>query len=201
MDQQGGIVGLGHPVNASSRATTISSDGSTIVGFYEDPVQGFRRPVRWITGSTDLFLGDGMAGVAIGVSSDGKQIVGQPQWHNPRAFDYTVVQQAWYRRRAERQLDRPERGDPSLRQRHRDWGEHQHLLLDEPAVHLDGENWHAAAAGRPRSQRRGHSAPLTLTNVLAVSADGSTIMGLVGGWSFNQGAWIAHLHGKSSLRK
>ena len=65
--QEAGMVGLGHPTNASSRATNISFDGSTIVGFYEDPVQGFRRPVRWISGGTDLFLGDSVPGEAIGV--------------------------------------------------------------------------------------------------------------------------------------
>jgi uncharacterized membrane protein len=52
--KQDGMGGLGHPPHGSSRATAISADGSTIVGFYEDPVQDFRRPVRWISGSTDL---------------------------------------------------------------------------------------------------------------------------------------------------
>ena len=85
--------GLGHPAGASSRATAISADGSTIVGFYEDPVQGFRRPVRWISGSTDLFLGDKLAGEAIGVSSDGSKIVGQASDSRGvgRAFYYTLA--------------------------------------------------------------------------------------------------------------
>src|SRR5258708_4383131 len=65
---QGCIVGLGHPDKASSRATTISPDGSTIVGFYESPTQGFRRPGRWISGTQDLFLRHA-PGEAIAVSS------------------------------------------------------------------------------------------------------------------------------------
>jgi hypothetical protein len=59
-------------------------------GFYEDPVQGFRRPVRWIAGTTDLFLGD-IAGEVIAVSSDGSQMTGQAadSTGNGRAFYYS----------------------------------------------------------------------------------------------------------------
>src|SRR5262249_34865575 len=42
---------------------------------------------------------------------------------------------------------------------------------------------------------------LTLTTVLAISADGSSIAGLWQDASFNQGIWMARLHGKGSLRK
>ena len=52
-------------------------------------MQGFRRRVRWVSGSTDLFLGD-IAGEAIAVSTDGAQIVGQAadSSGNGRAFYY-----------------------------------------------------------------------------------------------------------------
>jgi probable HAF family extracellular repeat protein len=68
---------LSHPAGASSRASAVSADSSTIVGFYESSTQGFRRPVRWTAGKTDLFLGKQTPGEAIAVSSDGSQIVGQ----------------------------------------------------------------------------------------------------------------------------
>ena len=51
----------------------------------------------------------------------------------------------------------------------------------------------------------GHGAVIpngvTLTNVLAISADGTTIVGLWQDASFNQGPWIAYLHGKTALLK
>jgi len=37
---------------------------------------------------------------------------------------------------------------------------------------------------------------VTLTNVLAISNDGSAIMGLWLDAKFNQGPWIAYIHGK-----
>jgi len=87
---QNGIAGLGHPQGASSRATSISADGSTIVGFWEDAAQGNRQPVRWVSGAADLFLGN-IPGEAIATSSYGKQIVGQAAdaTGNGRAFYYT----------------------------------------------------------------------------------------------------------------
>ena len=74
---QRGNLSLGHPPgNHSSRASAISADGKTIVGFWEDPT-GPRRPVRWHGGTRDLFLGDATLGEATALNSDGSQIVGQ----------------------------------------------------------------------------------------------------------------------------
>ncbi|HYM76025.1 MAG TPA: hypothetical protein VE377_08610 [Candidatus Dormibacteraeota bacterium] len=200
--QAGGIVGLGHPANASSRATTISPDGSTIVGFYEDPVQGFRRPVRWISGSTDLFLGD-IAGEAIGVSSDGSQIVGQ-------AADSTGNGRGFYYTNAGGLVDlgvlSGNTTDQSVAIGVSDNGIvigasiNPFFWTSSPFV------WTPKTGIRPLQAaltRNGAVIPsgLTLTNVLAISADGSTIVGLWADASFNQGIWAAHLHGKSALRK
>jgi probable HAF family extracellular repeat protein len=72
-----GNISLGHPAgNHSSRASAISANTKTIVGFWEDPT-GPRRPVRWISGKPDLFLGHTTIGEASAVNSDGTQIVGQ----------------------------------------------------------------------------------------------------------------------------
>jgi uncharacterized membrane protein len=74
---KGGNVSLGHPTgDHSSRASTISANGKTIVGFWEDPT-GPRRPVRWIGGKHDLFLGIKTIGEASAVTSNGERIVGQ----------------------------------------------------------------------------------------------------------------------------
>ena len=66
-----GNLSLGHPAgNHSSRASAISANGKTIVGFWEDPT-GPRRPVRWVGGKHDLFLGAKTIGEATAVNSDG----------------------------------------------------------------------------------------------------------------------------------
>jgi probable HAF family extracellular repeat protein len=197
------MVGLGHPANASSRATTISSDGSTIVGFYEDPTQGFRRPVRWISGSTDLFLGDAMAGEAIAVSSDGSQIVGQAadSTGNPRAFYYTNAEGL-----VSLGVLSGNSSDQSVATGVSDNG-----IVIGASINIFSWTsqpfvWTAKIGLRPMQAallRNGAIIPsgLTITNVLAISADGSTIVGLWQDASFNQGVWMARLHGKSSLRK
>jgi probable HAF family extracellular repeat protein len=72
-----GMVGLGQPANRSSRASAISSDASTVVGFFEHPSFGYRRPVRWVGGGEpDLFLGADLPGEALAANSDGSVIVG-----------------------------------------------------------------------------------------------------------------------------
>jgi probable HAF family extracellular repeat protein len=71
-----GMVGLGQPANRSSRASAISADASTVVGFFEHPSFGYRRPVRWVGGEPDLFLGADMPGEAQAANSNGSVIVG-----------------------------------------------------------------------------------------------------------------------------
>ncbi len=200
--KQGGIVGLGHPVGASSRATTISADGSTIVGFYEDPIQGFRRPVRWISGSTDLFLGDGMAGEAIAVSSDGSKIVGQAadSTGNGRAFYYSGTGGL-----VNLGVLSGNTSDQSVATGVSDNG----IVI---GASINPFNWSSqpfvwsSKMGLHRLQatlvRNGAVIPsgVTLTNVLAISADGSTMVGLWLDANFNQGPWIVRIHGKASLK-
>jgi probable HAF family extracellular repeat protein len=71
------MVGLGQPANRSSRASAISADASTVVGFFEHPSFGYRRPVRWVNGGQpDLFLGSDLPGEATAANSDGSVIVG-----------------------------------------------------------------------------------------------------------------------------
>ena len=86
-----GNFSLGHPAgNHSSRASAISANSETIVGFWED-VTGPRRPVRWIAGKPNLFLGYKTLGEATAVTSNGEIIVGQyydPQ-NNGIAFLYS----------------------------------------------------------------------------------------------------------------
>jgi uncharacterized membrane protein len=88
----GGIVDLGNPVDRSARATGISSDGTTIVGFYEHETQGTRRPVRWVNnGPADLFLGAETWGEAQAASSDGSVIVGQVGFFDDPGYGYALA--------------------------------------------------------------------------------------------------------------
>ena len=197
---QAGIVGLGHPVNASSRATSISADGSTIVGFWEDSTQGFRQPVRWTSGSADLFLGN-VAGEAIAASSDGSQIVGQ-------ATDSTGSGRAFYNSASEGliSLGVLKGTDQSVAIGVSDGG----LVI---GASINSFTWssqpflwtHKTGMQPLRTElvRNGAVIPkdVTLTNVLALSGDGSTLIGLWLDAKFNQGVWLANLHGKTSQLK
>lgn len=197
-----GIVGLGHPTNASSRATTISADGSTIVGFYEDPIQGFRRPVRWISGSTDLFLGDDLAGEAIAVSSDGSQIVGQ-------AADNTGNGRAFYYSKAGGEVSLGVLSHNSTDQSVAFGVSDTGVVIGASINVFDFSSepfvWTPTMGMRPLQAalvRKGADIPsgVTLTNVLAISQDGSTIAGLWLDANFNQGLWIVNFLGKSALK-
>ena len=92
-----GIMAMDRPLDRSSRASAISGDGSTIVGFFEHEQYGQRRPVRWANGdpTADLFLGAETWGEANGVSSDGSVIVGDvgfmddPSYIMSLAFTYS----------------------------------------------------------------------------------------------------------------
>jgi uncharacterized membrane protein len=199
--KEDGIVGLGHPPGASSRATTISADGSTIVGFYEDPVQGFRRPVRWVSGDADLFLGDGANGEAIAVSSLGTQIVGQAvdSSQSGRAFYYTVAG-------GSRSLGSLIGFDQSVATGVSDNGivigacTNSFLWTSAPFI------WESKMGMRPLQSflvRSGAVIPtgMTLTNVLAISNDGSTIVGLWLDANYHQGPWIASMTPKTTSSK
>jgi len=201
--KEAGMVGLGHPTGASSRATAISADGSTIVGFYEDPVQGFRRPVRWISGSTDLFLGTDLPGEGIAVSSDGSQIVGQATDSNWKRTRVLLHGSGWpdFARRARRQSNRPERCQWCLRQWHCGRSQHQSYVLDEPTLCVEREDGSQSSSGGAGAPGRSHPQLVsTLTNVLAISADGTTLAGIWVDANFNQGPWIVQIGGKAALK-
>jgi uncharacterized membrane protein len=200
--QQDGMVGLGHPIGASSRASAISADGSTIVGFYEDPVQGFRRPVRWISGSTDLFLGKDIPGEAIAVSSNGSRIVGQAadSTGNGRAFFYSARSGL-----VPMGVLSGNTTDQSVATGVSDNGIVIGASIDTFTFLSQPFLWSFKTGLHPLQSALAHNgaiipAGVVLTNVLAISADGSTIVGLWLDAKFNQGPWIAHIPAKTSLK-
>jgi uncharacterized membrane protein len=201
--EQGGMVGLGHPTGASSRATAISADGSTTVGFYEDPRFGNRRPVRWVSGTTDLFLGANSNGEAIAVNSNGSQIVGQAVVDSSgyaRAYSYTKAgliklgtlsgnstDQSLANSVSDRGIVVGFSGDPFAGTSHAFvWGPKSGMRLLQRVLVQDGADIPAG---------------LTITDALVISGDGSTIIGLWTDTNFNSGAFMARFNRKNSPLK
>jgi probable HAF family extracellular repeat protein len=187
-----GNLSLGHPAgNHSSRASAISANTKTIVGFWEDPT-GPRRPVRWVGGKHDLFLGAKTIGEATAVNSNGTQIVGQ-------SLDARGTEVAFFYS--------DKRGLIAL-------GTLSHAAGDQSianGISDDGRvvGWSSNLSGgeaftwtsssgmkRLASVLRTLGAKIpagtTLTNALSISADGSTMVGqYVRGKNF--GNWVAHI--------
>ena len=191
-----GIRALSHPKGASSRASAISADGSTIVGFYEHPKQGFRRAVRW-TPKADLFTGVMTPGEATGVSADGSQIVGQA-WDDSgaHAFYYTdaagVISLGTV---SGIPSDQSIANGVSEKGKVVGWSGDPFFGVPEAFV------WNAARpTGKMRSLKKvltqaGADIPagIYLTTALTISADGSTIVGTWLDDFFNQGTWMVRL--------
>jgi uncharacterized membrane protein len=189
-----GIKGLSHPAGKSSRASAISSDGNTIVGFSEDPIGGYRRPVRWVSGKADLFAGYHAVGEATGVSSDGSQIVGQDaNAKGSYAFYYNqqgglvhlgtvsgiATDQSIANAVANNGTTVGWSGDP--------FGSGIEAFIWTPKLKIQSLKKYLNAHG---AKIPGN---VYLTTAVAVSADGSTITGTWQDINFNQGGWIAHL--------
>lgn len=190
-----GNVSLGHPAgNHSSRASAISANAKTIVGFWEDPT-GPRRPVRWMNGKHDLFLGEATIGEATAVNSDGTLIVGQAPdaSGNGVAFFYS-----------------DKTGLISL-------GTITHSPTDQSVANGISDNgrvvgWSGDPFGNGTEafvwtpslgtkklanvlNQLGANIPAgtILTTAFSISADGSTMTGQYVDSQFNFGNWIAHI--------
>lgn len=198
-----GMIALSHPDRASSRASAISADASTIVGFYEDPRFGNRRPVRWKAGKTDLFAGEDAIGEATAVSSDGSQIAGQyvDSSNYGRPFYYTdaggIVPLGQLTTRAT---------DQGTANAVSDSGVVVGFSGDPFSAPTQAFMWSSKTGMRWMKSalvRNGATVPdgVFLYNALTMSADGSTIVGLWFDNNFNQGSWIARLHGKNASWK
>jgi probable HAF family extracellular repeat protein len=195
----GGMVGLGHPAGASSRASAISADSSTIVGFYENPKTGERRAVRWSAGKKkELFTGNKTPGEATAVSSDGSRIVGQAADASGygRAFYYTDAaglvpmgtvsgndtDQSVANGVSDQGMVIGWSGDPF-------WGGVSPFIwsAQNPATPMASLQDYLTAAGARIPKN------VYLITALAISADGSTIVGTWMDANYNQGTWMAHL--------
>jgi len=75
-DAVNGMVDLGSLGGQSSRANGISSDGTVIVGWDQDPSTGWWRAAKWVNGVEELMAPGTYCGAGQGVSSDGTWIVG-----------------------------------------------------------------------------------------------------------------------------
>lgn len=191
------MVGLSHPNGGSSRASAISADGSTIVGFFEHPKQGYRRAVRWHPTRFDLFTGPATPGEATTVSSDGSKIAGQAATLNGiYAFYFTdaggLISLSTL---SGNPTDQSVANGISDKGKVVGWSGDPFFGGSEAFI------WSAATPkAKMRSLRKvltqaGATIPegIDLTNALAISADGSTVVGTWQDVNFNQGTWIGHL--------
>lgn len=192
-----GVVGLGHPPGASSRASAISADSSTIVGFYENPTTGERRAVRWLPGKKkELFTGNRTPGEATAVSSDGSKIVGQAVDASgyPRAFYYTDAAGL-----VSLGTVSGNDTDQSVANAVSDQGMVIGWSGDPFGGGIVPFIWNAQNPGSPMASLQdtlaaaGIKIPknVYLTTALTISADGSTIVGTWMDINYNQGSWMA----------
>lgn len=191
-----GMTSLSHPSRgASSRASAISADGKTIVGFSEDPKQGIRRPVFWSAGKTNLFAGAHTPGEATAVTADGSQIVGQ-------FWDATVGGIYAFRYTAGNLVSLGTvSGNPSDQSIANAVAENGTVVGwsgDPFGVGIEAFIWSPKLGMQSLAkylQRRGVLIPfgMTLATALDISADGSTIVGVWVDQSYNEGGWMVRL--------
>ena len=187
-----GNLSLGHPVgNHSSRASAISANAKTIVGFWEDPT-GPRRPVRWVGGNHELFLGAKTIGEATAVNSDGTHIVGQSVGKSgyATAFFYSdkggLITLGTLSHRA---TDQSIANGISDNGRVVGWSSNQ---FSGEAFTWTSPSGMKKLASVLKTLGARIPAGTTLTNALSISADGSTMVGqYVRGKTF--GNWMAHI--------
>jgi probable HAF family extracellular repeat protein len=189
-----GNLSLGHPAgNHSSRASAISANAKTIVGFWEDPTRP-RRPVRWVGGKHDLFLGTKTIGEATTVNSNGTQIVGQ-------SLDASGTEVAFFYsdKRGLIKLGTLSHSttDQSIANGISDNGRVVGWTGDPFGAGIEAFTW-TSSSGMKRLARvlnkLGAKIPAgtTLTTAVSISADGSTMAGqYVNGQNF--GNWMAHI--------
>ncbi len=191
----GGNKSLGHPgAGHSSRASAISANGKTVVGFWEETV-GPRRPVRWTNGAYDLFLGATNIGEASAVTSDGAKIVGQYTGTGAygQAFLYSDAKGLTL---IGTLVKSPT--DQSFANAISDDGKVVGWSGDPFGHGIEAFIW-TPASGLKRManvlQRLGANIPagFTLTTAVSISADGSTIVGQYVDSQFNVGNWTAHI--------
>jgi uncharacterized membrane protein len=193
-----GMTSLSHPngpYGTSSRASAISADGRTIVGFSEDPQQGVRRPVRWFRGRTYLFAGAHTPGEATGVSSNGSQIVGQ-------AWDATAGSSFAFHYTAGNLVSlgtiSGTPSDQSYANAVADNGTTVGWSGDQFGAGIQAFIWSPKLGMQSLAKylhQRGVLLPfgITLTSALDISADGSTIVGVWLDANYNQGGWMVRL--------
>jgi uncharacterized membrane protein len=188
-----GNVSLGHPPYPhSSRASGISANGKTIVGFWEDPT-GPRRPVRWVGGKHELFLGSKTIGEATAVTSNGVLIVGQAPDASGNSVAFTFSDQNKLHLLG---TISHASGDQSFPNGVSDQG--QVIGWSGQFGATEAFFWTSKRGMKKLSTvLKGLGAKIpagtTLTDALSISADGSTIVGQYVDSKFNAGNWIAHL--------
>lgn len=189
---QTGNVSLGHPAGAhSSRASAISADGTTIVGFWEDPT-GPRRPVLWKNNTHNLFLGASTLGEAIAVNGDGSKIVGQYIFPNGNGEAFLYSNKSYKLLGTLGQAAGNQSSANSISDNGRVVGWSTNSFGQEAFLYNSASGMKTLASVL---EHYGAIIPAgtTLTNALSISADGSTIVGSYVDSQRHVGNWMAHI--------
>lgn len=194
----GGLRSLQGEEGTGTKATAISADGLTVVGWSENPGDGVRRPALWRNGNgPHLILGKGRAGEATNVSLDGRVVVGQAILGglSPQAFTWTEGAEA-----VSLGTLRGRPTDPSLALAVSDdgkvvgwsgdalWGEQEAFL------------WTSRRGMMSLEQlllEQGVAVPdgIVLTSALDISGDGTTVVGVGRDGDWNTRFWRIRLGG------
>jgi hypothetical protein len=191
-----GLLGLPHGLADDSRASAVSADGRTVVGFCDHPVTGFRRPALWRDGQGPiLFLGPDRAGEALNISLNGGLVVGQAEMGgiSPQAF-------LWVEGNEPVGLGNlsGKGTDASLASAVSDDGKVVGWSGDELWSDQEAFIWTAQAGMRSLAgilAENGVDIPegLNLTGALDISGDGITVVGVGRDQAWNQRYWRIRL--------
>lgn len=190
-----GMVGLSPGLNQpTSRATAMADDGGLIIGFLHHPQLKYRRPAWWgADGQINLYGGPVLRGEALNVDSTGQMVVGYhledkvEQAHFWTADEGVVSLgslsgMSWDSSRATHVSDQGEIFGFST---HSGWGISEAFVWDR----FDG-----MVRLQDHLEEQGASLPdnIWLDRVLALSSDGSTILGSWTNAQNKSGYWLAH---------
>jgi uncharacterized membrane protein len=190
--------------NLGSRGTAVSADGQVIVGFYDHPREGYRRPALWRNGvGPELFMGHDRSGEALNISLNGQMVVGQAEMGGLglQAFCWTVGQKPVALGNMGGRTT-----DSSLASAVSDDGKVVGWMGDELWGSQEAFIWTAQIGMRSLAEiliASGVSLPedLRLTGALDISGDGTTIVGVSRDKHWKQHYWRLQLEDSSQLDK
>jgi len=191
-NRSGGIRRIGEPAPGDSRSTAVSADGSLVVGYCDHPDNGYHQPALWRDEvGPELFLGEHMAGEALGISLNGRHVVGQAELGgvSPQGFYWSPGQSpvglgSVSGQAADVSVARAVSNDGKVIGWSGDalWGNQEAFI------------WTATGGMRSLADLLRENdvelpAGMVLTAALDISGDGTTVVGVCRDHNWNEGYW------------